>query len=85
MYRNKERRSPKKELYYKHSLLNQKSCFFGLYAENIKKVRMLSVFTDPLIENFSNFEKSAFLQPSTIFFYFICFKRKKNYLRLSHV
>lgn len=58
MYRNKVRRSPQKELYCKHSLLTQKSCFFGLYAENINKVRMLSVFTDPLIENFSNFERS---------------------------
>lgn len=58
MYTNKVRRFPKKELYCKHSLLTQKSCFFGLYAENINKVRMLSVFTDPLIENFSNFERS---------------------------
>lgn len=58
MYRNKVRRFPKKDLYCKHSLLTQKSLFFGLYAENINKVRMRSVFTDPLIENFSNFERS---------------------------
>ena len=41
MRRNKGRRFPQKRLYCKHSLLTQKSCFFGLYVEYINKVMML--------------------------------------------